>query len=133
MSGSSRTKTDPDYDLPLPPAVRLDDENLLSLEDLRHRFRPGGRSMDRASLYRWASRGFHGIRLPALRIGQRWFSTEASLEWFVAATTAMAQVVPSRVSTRRSPKKSNRDLHRSLDELRAYGFAAAAPPDPASE
>ena len=121
MAGSETPLTDQDCAMPLAPAVRLGDEGLLGLDDLRREFSPGGCPIDRASIYRWITRGYRGVRLPALRLGRRWFSTVEALEWFVAATTAMNAVPSSRVGARgRKPRQ--REHARNVDELRAYGF-----------
>lgn len=35
--------------------------------------------------WRWIHRGVNGIRLPALHIGGKWYSTQAAVNWFFEA------------------------------------------------
>lgn len=122
MASFESPLTDLDCALPLAPAVRLRDEALIGLEELRREFAPGGTPIDRASIYRWITRGYRGVRLPALRVGRRWFSTVEALEWFVDATTTMNDVPSSRAG-RRGRKRGLQEHGRNVEELRAYGFA----------
>lgn len=109
-----------------PPIVSIDDVNLVGLDALRQVCAPDGRPLDRASMHRWVSTGVRGLKLPAIRVGGRWFSTVAALRWFVEARTRQASVrratKPRHPTTAPVKAPVGADHDRSMHELRSLGF-----------
>jgi len=56
--------------------------------------RSGTPKPHRATLIRWATRGVRGIRLPAERVGGRWYVTEAGLLEFHRRLNSRPEVPP---------------------------------------
>ena len=107
----------------LPPVLRPTDADLVPIGELRKSLVLGGRYLDRATFQRWLTRGVDGTRLPGLRIGGRWYSTPAALQWFVDVTSnprAETQRGPTPVTGR--PATSVEAVRR---ELESYGFDAS--------
>lgn len=46
-------------------------------------FRRAGRTIARTTLYRWATRGFRGVRLRTWRVGGARVTTQAALNHFI--------------------------------------------------
>ncbi len=107
-----------------PPHLDLGNSGLMGLTELRERVRPDGRVLTRASVNRWVTRGVCGIRMPAIRVGNRWFSTEEALHWFVKASTSNSCGAAAGRNRRAvaKPPRHHADLSRSIDELKSYGF-----------
>ncbi len=62
--------------------------------------------------WRWIRKGVSGVRLPAVLIADRWYSTQEAVDWFIAARTqrALDDALPEEMS----------DV--SVDELAAVGL-----------
>jgi len=97
--------------------IEIEKENVLSLTEAAKRLprRRAGKRPHVSTLYRWAQRGLHGVRLETLQVGgSRCTSIEALERFFVAlgdpATTA--QTTP-----RASRRKQIEDAARKLEAL----------------
>ncbi len=75
-------------------------ENLITLAEAA-RLLPGNPSP--SSLWRWRTKGCHGVKLRAWLIGGRWHTSREALQAFVAATTAAAQAASDDDAGERSP------------------------------
>jgi hypothetical protein len=78
-----------------------------------------GRPVDPSTLWRWASRGLHGVRLPIVRVGGTACTSREALRKFLADVEAARQkaVAPPPAPVQRPPAAD-----RAADELAAFGI-----------
>lgn len=95
-------------------------ERLLTLDEAA-RLRPAGRSGRPAhvsTIYRWVARGIRGVRLEAIRIGGRLYTSMEALQQFAERLTlgcgdaATSPPVASSAARRRSAERAERMLDR---------------------
>ena len=64
-------------------------EDVCTLREARTElFRATGRRPDKATLYRWATRGVGGVKLETIRLGDRFLTSRQALTRFIAARSA---------------------------------------------
>lgn len=57
--------------------------------------RRAGRPTSPSTLFRWATRGVHGVRLKTWRLGRNLLTTSAALEAFIQESTAAVETANS--------------------------------------
>lgn len=67
------------------PRIAADSPELEPLVAILNRL--PGRRISPNTRWRWVHLGVDGIRLPALSIGCKWYSTQAAVNWFFEART----------------------------------------------
>ncbi len=105
-------------------------QNLLTLADVARQLPPGptGRKPSACAIWRWATKGLDGIRLPALRLGSTWYVRPSDLEAFgeqlarrslekLDKPAAPAQAKPKA----RSEARRARDIEQAREVLRREG------------
>jgi hypothetical protein len=104
-------------------------EKLLAVEDIPH-YVPcslkTGRRISDVTAWRWITRGISGVRLDALRLGKRWFTSQEALGRFGAELAACSRSdTPSSGaadSTSKSNTVANLAHDRAMAELAAQGL-----------
>ncbi|MEO0514160.1 MAG: DUF1580 domain-containing protein [Planctomycetota bacterium] len=66
------------------PLIDPTDENLLSLAQAAKLICVDGRNPSPITVWRWATRGKRGVKLPAVPLGRGLVTTEAAMRWFSA-------------------------------------------------
>lgn len=73
-----------------------------------------------STFIRWITKGSRGVRLEAIRLGGRWFSSRAALQRFAQALTPLPGNDPAlRPPT---PSQQKRGSQKAAEELRKLGF-----------
>jgi len=88
-------------------------ETLLLFSELSKLVRPPGqRPIHISTLMRWRQTGIRGIQLEAVRLGGRWFTSEAAVSRFIAR---LSEAKPLPISPPSQQSKAYiRDLDRSV-------------------
>ena len=73
-----------------------------------------------STLIRWITKGSRGVRLEAIRLGGRWFSSRAALQRFAKALTPLPGDDPALKSS--TPSQQERRSQKAADDLRKLGF-----------
>lgn len=68
------------------PVITPRSEGLAPVSDLLRRVPGRGRTTP-ATRSRWILHGVDGVRLPAIRISSRWYSTDECVDWFFSERT----------------------------------------------
>ena len=103
--------------------IDLKNETRIDLVEAPHYLGKGrnGRPMHIATLIRAVTRGIRGVRLEALRFGNRWVTSVEALErWGVRM--AETSVSPETPTARRSRRTRQLDDDRAAAELKRRGF-----------
>ncbi len=89
--------------------------------------RIGGKKLHASTVWRWARRGLHGIRLETRRVGGRMVTSKRALEDFTKTLanlppeerpSAPVSVLPPRM---RAERQRQRDIAKAEAELKAAG------------
>jgi hypothetical protein len=108
--------------------IEISRENLIPLTAIPRRFPEWGRSGKLAfsTVLRWVLRGVktpHGsMKLDAVRLGAKWFTSEQALQRFAEALTGAYSPPPDKPDRARTGAAKKRIAERAADELTARGI-----------
>lgn len=104
--------------------IKLNEEGVISLTEAARLVPSGreGRPVNVSTLYRWALKGVGGVRLDAVRIGSRWYTSKEALQRFTERLTT--QSLPEEEEQKPSPRTPTRrkaEQENVQRQLKEYG------------
>lgn len=103
-------------------AIDVDSEETLTLQEAGRNF-PGRGVVSVHTLHRWRMKGFKGVKLECIRVGQVWRTSVEAMKRFVNALN------PVPVAKAETPAAQRRRTKSAMHALQTMGIGSGPKPD----